>query len=123
MFAFGRFQELRIDCLSIENPFFGRIFKEFSTSLDYAFGKMPTATIEGLVLLKLFALPELYRQFDLDRVAIYEADLTQLMARSEQPDSFFLNVLSQYTSDSDLNSLRELLTEIRRQLTRLHKPT
>jgi hypothetical protein len=31
--------------------------------------------------LKLYALPSLYRQFDLDRAALYETDITVLIAR------------------------------------------
>jgi hypothetical protein len=58
---------LRVDLLFFEHPFFQRIDRDFSAELPYSVGALRTATIEGLTLLKLFALPSLYRQFDLDR--------------------------------------------------------
>ena len=40
---------------------------------------MPCATPEGLILLKLYALPSLYRQSELRRANLYEADLAALL--------------------------------------------
>jgi hypothetical protein len=67
MFAQTSFHGLRVDLLFFEHPFFQRIDRDFSAELPYSVGALRTATIEGLTLLKLFALPSLYRQFDLDR--------------------------------------------------------
>src|SRR2546423_3498482 len=81
LFAYGHFRELRVDVLFAEHPVFEQVTKNFATVMDYQVGKLPTATVDGLILLKLFALPSLHRQFDFDRIAIYEADITQLLAR------------------------------------------
>jgi len=35
-----------------------------------------SVTLEGLLVLKLYALPALYRQMDMDKVALYENDIT-----------------------------------------------
>lgn len=37
------------------------------------------ATIEGLIILKLYALPSLYRQGNFDRLSLYENDIPQLL--------------------------------------------
>src|SRR5258708_39945965 len=60
MFAYGHFHDLRVDILFAEHPLFERIVTKFTAPMDYQVGQLPTATIEGLILLKLFALPSLY---------------------------------------------------------------
>lgn len=121
MFAKGNFHGLRVDLLFYEHPFFGRITREYATELSYTVGQLRTATVEGLILLKFFALPSLYRQFDLDRAAIYEADLVQLVSRTPREDSFFLNVLSEYLPGSDRREVSVILGEIRQKIARLRR--
>ena len=104
MFATGEFSELRVDILFAEHPVFELVAKEFAEAMDYQVGRLPTATIDGLILLKLFALPSLYRQFDFDRIAIYEADLTQLISRSRRNNGFFLDILALTCSTDSSNS-------------------
>jgi hypothetical protein len=118
MFGMADFRGLRIDLLFLEHPFFELVSSKFSTSQPYPVGPLPTATIEGLILLKLFALPSLYRQFDLDRVAIYEADITQLLARTEQDDPFFLKILSDYLPETDRRELEAVLRDCRKKVAR-----
>jgi hypothetical protein len=117
MFAQAEFKGLRIDVLFCEHPFFNRIAAEFSVALPYSVGLLRTATIEGLILLKLFALPSLYRE--LDRAAIYESDLTQLVSRTARQDSFFLDLLRPFLSASDLRELITILTEIHQRISRI----
>ena len=62
--------------------------------MSYEIGVLPTATIDGFFSSSSFALPSLYRQFDFDRIAIYEADIMQLLRRSTNPNSFFIEVLA-----------------------------
>ena len=121
MFAYGSFHDLRVDVLFAEHPVFEHIAKKFTVLMDYQIGKLPTATIDGLILLKLFALPSLYRQFDFDRIAIYEADVTQLLSRSSQEDAFFLDALSPHILDSDCLEIATILSDIRSRLKRMKK--
>ena len=39
------------------------------------------ASPKGLVILKLYALPSLYRQGQFDRATLYESDITQLLRK------------------------------------------
>jgi hypothetical protein len=119
MFAYGHFQDLRVDVLFAEHPVFAQVSTRFSSLLDYQVGKLPTATVDGLILLKLFALPSLYRHFDFDRIAIYEADITQLLSRSAQEDAFFLDLLTPYILASDRQELSSVLSDIRSRLRRM----
>jgi hypothetical protein len=121
MFAKADLKGLRIDLLFFEHPFFNRIACDFSTDRHFSVGSLRTATVEGLVLLKLFALPSLYRQFDLDRAAIYEADLVQLVSRTDCSDSFFLGLLAEFMPASDLRELGAVLLEIRQKIRRFQR--
>lgn len=121
MFACGHFHGLRVDVLFGEHPVFAHIAKRFTVLMDYQVGQLPTATIDGLILLKLFALPSLYRQFDFDRIAIYEADVTQLLSRSSQGDAFFLDALSPHMLDSDCLEIATILSDIRSRLQRMKR--
>jgi hypothetical protein len=75
-----------------------------------------------LILLKLFALPSLYRQFDYDRVAIYEGDVLQLLARTSSSDEELLAVLRSHIElDSDIEQLGNILQELRAKLKRIRR--
>ena len=43
----------------------------------------PCATAQGLLTLKLFALPSLYRQGENSRAAVYEAEISSLLGTGE----------------------------------------
>jgi hypothetical protein len=119
MFAFGNFHGLPVGVRLGEHPLFQEVAERFATELEYQVGPIPTATIEGLIILKLFAMPGLYRRFDYDRIAIYEADLTQLLFRSEKTDEFFLAALKPYLTESELFETSNVLADIRRRLARI----
>jgi hypothetical protein len=121
MFAYARFGDLRVEILFAEHPLFSLVAKDFTAPMDYRIGKLLTATVDGLILLKLFSLPSLYRQFDLDRIAIYEADIMQLLPRSKREDIFFLDLLTPYALESDRRELARILSEIRTRLSRIRK--
>jgi len=121
MFAYGHFSDLRVDILFAEHPVFDLVAKKFTVPLDYHVGRLPTASVDGLILLKLFALPSLYRQFDYDRIAIYEADVTQLLSRSSREDSFFLDLLAPHLLESDRLELARILSDIRDRLRRMKR--
>jgi hypothetical protein len=42
--------------------FFARVYQAYSTVQEFLDRDIPLATVEGLLLLKLYALPSLYRQ-------------------------------------------------------------
>jgi hypothetical protein len=121
LFAYCRFGELRVDVLFTEHRLFRLVVERFSAPMDYHTGRYPTATVEGLILLKLFALPSLYRQFDFDRAAIYEADVTQLLSRTEQTDEFFLDILRLHLPASDQTEIAGVLKDIRGRISRMRR--
>jgi len=80
--------------------------------------EIPCATPEGLVLLKLYALPSLYRQRDLDRGALYETDILALMRRHQIDPEPLLKELEPHLSITDLRALRGIVEEVRQRIDR-----
>ncbi len=74
------------------------------------------ATIEGLLLLKFFALPSLYRQGQFSKASIYENDITQLLLTDSIELADILRVLSPFVLASDLQELQTTAHEIERRI-------
>jgi hypothetical protein len=60
-FAPANFGTVRTDLLFTANPLFGAVLKGYATSHRFHEIDVPCATVEGPILLKLYALPSLYR--------------------------------------------------------------
>src|SRR5829696_7325684 len=78
-FARGKFGDLRVDLLLTSNPLFDEVRKRFTTLKQFVDYAIPCATVEGLVLLKLYALLSLYRQGNFARVGLAENDIATLI--------------------------------------------
>lgn len=117
-FARGQFDALQIDVLLTRNPLFEKVQKQYATVQHFVEQTIPCATVEGLLLLKLYALPSLYRQGNFARVGIYENDIATLIY-SYRPDlESLLQELAQYLSETDLGAVREIVSEIEQRIAR-----
>lgn len=120
-FARGKFDDLQIDLLLTSNPLFARVQQKYAISQQFVEHAIPCATVEGLLILKLYALPSLYRQGNFARVSLYENDIaTLLYDYRPQLDPLF-EELANYVSDADLRSLREIVAEIEQRIQRFGK--
>lgn len=71
-----------------------------------------------MLLLKLYALPSLYRQGDFVRVGIYENDIATLIF-SYRPDlEPLFNELAHHLSETDVTAVREIVSEIEQRIDR-----
>ena len=61
---------------------------------------------------KLFALPSLYRQGDLQRANLYEADIAALLQAAPRPTPGLLAELRPHLLTSDIKELAKILDEI-----------
>ena len=59
-FARGKFKSVQVDLLLTINPLFKIVAERFATKHSFEELTVPTATVEGMILLKLFALPSLF---------------------------------------------------------------
>ena len=119
-FAAGRFGPLKVDFLLTANPFFDEVRRDHSEEHSFQGRPLLCATSTGLVLLKLYALPSLYRQGRIDRADLYETDITMLMRRFPVGDDDLLPILRRHLIESDVRAVGEVLGDIRRRIARRH---
>lgn len=110
-FARGKFQSLTVDILRAENPFFHFIQSTEQCEAAFLGRSLHTATAKGLALLKLYALPSLYRQHQHTRVHIYEADIQSLIESANLQNDELLENLTPFMPASDISELAKILTE------------
>jgi len=120
-FARGRFGELRVDLLLTSNPLFGEVQKHFTTFKHFVEHAIPCATVEGLVLLKLYSLPSLYRQGNFTRVGLAENDIATLIHIHNPPLQQIFDTLANYLNPSDMVQVRRIVEEIQQRLERFRE--
>ena len=117
-FVRANYNELQIDILLTQNPLFDKVHRQYSKVEKFLDRNIPLATVEGLLLLKLYALPSMYRQGNFARVGIYENDIATLL-HDYQPDiSPLLSELSQYVNESDLSEIKGVVSDIQKRIKR-----
>ena len=117
-FARGEFEGLQIDILLTTNPLFQLVRQQYTEKLSFLEQEITIATVEGLLLLKLYALPSLYRQGDFVRVSVYENDIAALMYVYQPDMEMMIKILERYVGEGDLRSIREIVAEIRQRIQR-----
>lgn len=120
-FARGRFRSLQVDFLLTSNPLFQQVQARFATRHRFAELEVPCATVEGLIVLKLYALPSLYRQMDLDRAALYENDIAMLLVRHAVDPAALLECVKPHVEAGDARELQKILGEVVERSRRLHR--
>jgi hypothetical protein len=119
-FATGTFGPVRVDLLFTQNPFFAQILTNHSETKLLLDTPIRCATPQGIILLKLFALPSLYRQGNVHRAAIYETDILQLLLLQALDCQSLLTQLQPHMTTSDINALRQVLADIQQRITHRH---
>ncbi len=120
-FARGQFGDLKIDILLTKNPLFSIVKQKYVTTQHFLEQDIPTATVEGLLLLKLYALPSLYRQGNFTRVSIYENDIATLLHDYQPAIEPLYKELSRYLGEPDMNSVKEIIGDIQHRIDRFRK--
>ena len=117
-FARGQFEGLQIDFLLTSNPLFEQVRRRHTTVQRFDEREITTATVEGLLLLKLYALPSLYREGNFARVGLYENDVATLLYYYQSDQDAILRELASHLSASDLAEVRGILSDIGRRILR-----
>jgi len=117
-FARGKFGELQIDILLTKNPLFAKVEKDYTTSKQFMDREIHCATVEGLILLKLFALPSLYRQGSFERVGIYETDIATLMNAFNPKMEPLFDELGKHLNADDMSEARKIVSDIETRIQR-----
>ena len=117
-FARGQYEELQLDILLTRNPLFDKIRQNYVAVQHFVEQDIPCATVEGLLLLKLYALPSLYRQGNFARVGLFENDIATLIQAYRPQLEPLLDELAHHVSDTDLSATRDILAEIQQRIER-----
>ncbi len=112
-FGKANYHGLRVDLLLTTNPLFAAVSQHQRTEISFDGHPVSCATREGMLLLKLYALPSLYRQGNLVRAALYEADIFGLQQGVTIDDEQLLATLSDHLAAHDIDELRKILREQR----------
>jgi len=122
-FIRAEYEGLLIDILLTENLLFKKVQAEYVNRQQFFDRNLSIVSVDGLILLKLYALPSLYRQGDFSRVGIYENDIATLLYAYEVDCTDLIKILSDYLSETDLKEIERILLEIQTKIDRFGKHT
>jgi len=117
-FVRAKYNELEIDVLLTQNPLFKKVHAEYSKVQRFLDRDIPLATVEGLLLLKLYALPSMYRQGNFARVGIYENDIATLLHYYQPDMKPLLSELSKYVNETDFAEITGVMADIQNRIKR-----
>ncbi|EKD07580.1 MAG: hypothetical protein P5702_12990 [Limnospira sp. PMC 1291.21] len=117
-FIQGLFDPLQIDIFLTQNELFKEVLEQFSIDRQFGDRIIRCATVEGLVLLKCYALPSLYRQGQFSRASIYENDILLLLLNYSVDIDNLIKILSAHLLPSDLKAVEDILDEIQGRIRR-----
>jgi predicted nucleotidyltransferase len=117
-FVQANYSELQVDVLLTQNPLFKKVHSEYSKVQRFLDRDIPLATVEGLLLLKLYALPSLYRQGNFARVGIYENDIATLLHYYQPDVPSLLIELSKYVNENDFEEIKGVVSDIQNRIKR-----
>lgn len=120
-FARGNYQGLQIDFLPTRNPLFAHVQQHHTSQQPFFERTITTATVKGLLLLKLYALPSLYRQGDFARVGLDENDVATLMFFYQPDMQAILGELAPYVGDQDRAAIQGIVIELTERISRFKR--
>ena len=120
-FARGKFKSIQVDLMLTKNPLFKIVAEKFAARHPFEELSVPTATVEGMILLKLFALPSLYRQFDWERIHVYEGDVKTLLALHKPATEPLFALLAKHVQPTDLTELKKIVSEEQQRITKVER--
>jgi hypothetical protein len=120
-FARGNFFGVRVDLLLTSNSLFEKVRQRCVTNQRFVEQSVPCATVEGLLLMKMYALPSLYRQGSFARVGLYENDIATLIHDYRPSVAPLLEELALHLSETDLAEVQSIIAEIRERIERFEE--
>ena len=116
-FAHGEFGKLHIDFLLGDHELFDVVRHKHATRERFVEREIVCATVEGLLLLKLFALPALYRQGRFSKVEDHEHDIAVLIREYRPTMEPIFAELANHLPATDMEEVREIVAGIDRRIT------
>ena len=119
--ARAQFRSIRVDVQLTTDPVFKLVHDRYATTHAFQEVGVPCATVEGLLLLKLNALPSLYRQGDTQRIALYETDILMLVDRYRPDMNAVQHILEPYVEEGAIVELRNIVDDKQQRIARMRR--
>jgi hypothetical protein len=120
-FVHGTFGDLKVDLLLTSNPLFDLVANKHRTRHRFLETDFDCATIEGLILMKLFALTSLYERGDWAKIALFETDIYMLYAIERPEIEPILQTLHPFVRTGQFYELRMFIDEMKQRIIRLDR--
>lgn len=120
-FARCAFAGVRVDVLFTTNPLFELVQEKHATIHPFLETNVRCATVEGLITLKLYALPSFYRQGDGQRIGLYENDIFMLCERYRPGMEPIFATLQPHVDGGQLDELRGIVADIEARIARVDR--
>lgn len=115
-FARGRYGDLPVDFLFTRNKLFHKVSTSFTSKKKFIDRQVPCASIDAIVMLKLFALPSLYRQGRFEKVDLYQNDVLRLLREFNPKMGPLFKELSKHVLPSDMDEIQKIVTKIEQEI-------
>lgn len=116
--AHGTFADVGVDILLSGNPFFAYVKQRHAEATRIAESLIACVTVEGLILLKLHALPRLFDRGDFLGVGMNETDVSALVFIYRPNMDELLGQLGGFLGARDLQTVRDGVDNIERLIER-----
>lgn len=114
-FTNAEFGGLKIDFLKTSNALFDYVKKHETTFYEFAEGKYPVATINGLILMRFDAIIDLYRKGNFIKTVYYERDLNTLTLAYPNLDwQKIWEIAAKFLTDGQVAEFQKMITEFQK---------
>jgi hypothetical protein len=120
-FARADYQGLQVDLLLTQNSLFEQVQQQYRTEVEWGDRRIPCTTPEGLIILKFYDLPSLYRQGKFDRAALYETDILQLAYRYNISLEQVISIVDPHLIATDRSEIRSIADDIEQRIQRINR--
>ena len=115
-FARAKLDELQVDLLFTHNDLFNTVAKNHTVTKQFVERSIRCATVEAIIMLKLFALPSLYRQGSFEKVDLYQNDVLRLLREFDPDTEPVFAELARHMLPSDVEELRKIVAGIEEEI-------
>lgn len=110
-FTNAEFEGLRIDFLKTSNSLFDYVQKNETASYQFTEGEYPIATVEGLILMRIDAIIDLYQKGRWEKVPRYEYDLQMLTRNYRINWDEIWQTSAKFFTTGQINEFKKMVAE------------
>jgi hypothetical protein len=120
-FARGEFEGLQVNLLLTTNPLFKKAQEDYVSETEINGRTIRIISVEGLVVLKLYAIPSMYRQGNFTRAALYENDILLLLLNHQVSMDVVFEELKKHVLASGMEEISQIVEDTQRSIARIKR--